>query len=89
MMSQVQRPHQRRMRSLSVQSTRLISPHFMSVTLGGGDVEHLEQSGPDQSGRLFFADPSEDGEVFLPDSSRWILQLTLAGAGKRRPRVRT
>ncbi|MFD6277143.1 siderophore-interacting protein [Streptomyces sp. NPDC060209] len=75
------------MLSLTVQASAQISPHFMSVTLGGDDVQYLEQSGYDQSGRLFFADP-EDDDVFLPSSERWILQLTLRGS-KQRPHVRT
>ncbi|MEU9137469.1 siderophore-interacting protein [Streptomyces sp. NPDC048404] len=83
----IQRPHSRRMLSLNVRAGERISPHFMSITLGGDDVRHLEQCGYDQSGRLFFADPDDD-DVFLPNSERWILQLTLRGS-KRRPRVRT
>jgi NADPH-dependent ferric siderophore reductase len=75
------------MLSLTVMASKRISPHFMSITLGGDDVQHLEQAEQDQSGRLFFADPDDD-DVFLPSSERWILQLTLQGA-KRRPRVRT
>ncbi|TRO56286.1 siderophore-interacting protein [Streptomyces sp. IB201691-2A2] len=77
------------MLSLTVQGSEQPSPHFMTVTLGGEDVQHLEQSGFDQAGRLFFADPDDDAaKVFLPSSERWILQLTLQG-GKQRPRVRT
>ncbi|MGP4009128.1 siderophore-interacting protein [Streptomyces sp. 4N124] len=88
MTPRIQRPRRRRMLSLTVQGSEQISPHFMSITLGGDDVQHLEQSGFDQSGRLFFADPDDD-DVFLPSSERWILQLTLQSSGKRRPRVRT
>ncbi|MFE2021434.1 siderophore-interacting protein [Streptomyces sp. NPDC059499] len=87
MPSRIQRPHRRRMLSLTVLARRQISPHFMSITLGGDDVQYLTQSGYDQSGRLFFADPDAD-DVFLPTSERWILQLTLQGS-KPRPRVRT
>ncbi|WP_329204131.1 siderophore-interacting protein [Streptomyces sp. NBC_00683] len=87
MPSRIQRPHRRRMLSLTVLAGEQISPHFMSITLGGDDVQHLEQSGYDQSGRLFFADTDAD-DVFLPTSERWILQLTLQGS-KPRPRVRT
>ncbi|MEU8868859.1 siderophore-interacting protein [Streptomyces umbrinus] len=76
------------MLSLTVQASEQISPHFMSITLGGDDVQHLKQSGFDQSGRLFFADPDDD-DVFLPSSERWILQLTLQSSAKRRPRART
>ncbi|MGW6007636.1 siderophore-interacting protein [Streptomyces sp. NPDC055210] len=61
----------------------------MTVTLGGEDVRHLQRSGFDQAGRLFFADPDDDAtEVFLPSSERWILQLTLQ-VGKQRPQMRT
>ncbi|MFJ8473889.1 siderophore-interacting protein [Kitasatospora sp. NPDC094011] len=77
------------MLSLTVQGSEQPSPHFMTVTLGGEDVQHLERAGFDQAGRLFFADPDDDAaEVFLPSSERWILQLTLQGS-KQRPRVRT
>lgn len=88
MTPRIQRPSKRRMLSLTVQASEQTSPHFMTVTLGGDDVRHLQQTGFDQAGRLFFADPADDGDVFLPSSERWILQLTLQG-GKRRPRVRT
>ncbi|MFE4217864.1 siderophore-interacting protein [Streptomyces sp. NPDC056844] len=89
MASRIQRPRERRMLSLTVRGSAQPSPHFMTVTLGGEDVQHLERSGFDQAGRLFFADPDDDAaEVFLPTSERWILQLTLQG-GKQRPRVRT
>lgn len=84
MAPRIQRPRSRRMLSLNVQASEQISPHFMSITLGGDDVQHLEQSGYDQSGRLSFADPDDD-DVFLPSSERWILQLTLQGS-KRPPR---
>ncbi|WP_053849866.1 siderophore-interacting protein [Streptomyces sp. NRRL B-24085] len=89
MASRIQRPRKRRMLSLTVQGSEQPSPHFMTVTLGGPDVQHLQRSGFDQAGRLFFADPDDNAaEVFLPSSERWILQLTLQG-GKQRPRVRT
>ncbi|MFJ8437316.1 siderophore-interacting protein [Kitasatospora sp. NPDC094019] len=87
--SRIQRPGRRRMLSLTVQGSEQPSPHFMTVTLGGEDVQYLERAGFDQAGRLFFADPDDDAaEVFLPSSERWILQLTLQGS-KQRPRVRT
>ncbi|MGW3816929.1 hypothetical protein [Streptomyces sp. NPDC005046] len=64
------------MLSLTVQAGEQISRHFMSITPGADDVQYLERSGYDQSGRLFFAGP-EDDDVFLPSSERWTLQLTL------------
>ncbi|WP_328664029.1 siderophore-interacting protein [Streptomyces sp. NBC_00328] len=73
---------------MTVQAGEQTSPHFMTVTPGGDDVRHLQQTGFDQAGRLFFADPADDGDVFPPSSERWIVQFTLQG-GKRRPRVRT
>ncbi|WP_326726481.1 siderophore-interacting protein [Streptomyces phaeochromogenes] len=88
MTPRIQRPRRRQMLSLTVQASEQISPHFMSITLGGDDIQHLDQSGFDQSGRLFFAAPDDD-DVFLPSSERWILQLTLQSTAKRRPRVRT
>lgn len=38
------------MLSLTVQASEQISPHVMSISLGGDDVQYLEQSGYDQSG---------------------------------------
>ncbi|WP_460068385.1 siderophore-interacting protein [Streptomyces sp. YKOK-I1] len=84
----VQRPDKRRMLSLTVQASERTSPHFMTVTLGGDDVRHLRQTGFDQAGRLFFADPADDADVVLPSSERWMLHLALQSA-RRRPRVRT
>ncbi|MFJ4836010.1 siderophore-interacting protein [Streptomyces sp. NPDC088747] len=75
------------MLALTVRGSERISPHFISVTLGGEDFRHLEQSGYDQSGRLFFAAPGQD-EVALPSGEKWMLQYTLRSA-KRRPQVRT
>ncbi|MBQ0850470.1 siderophore-interacting protein [Streptomyces sp. BH-SS-21] len=61
----------------------------MTVRLGGEDVQHLQRSGFDQAGRLFFADLDDDAtEVLPPSSERWILQLTLQG-GKQCPQMRT
>ncbi|MFE6488677.1 siderophore-interacting protein, partial [Streptomyces sp. NPDC057757] len=76
MAARIQRPHHRRMLALTVRGSERISPHFISVTLGGEDFRHLEQSGYDQSGRLFFAAPGQD-EVALPSSEKWMLQYTL------------
>ncbi|WP_086848606.1 siderophore-interacting protein [Amycolatopsis kentuckyensis] len=75
------------MLTLAVQGQERISPNFVSVTLGGHDVRHLEYTGFDQSGRLFFAEPGQT-EVVLPSSEKWMLQQSLQSA-KRRPRVRT
>ncbi|WP_155343702.1 siderophore-interacting protein [Acrocarpospora pleiomorpha] len=75
------------MLALTVQGRERISPHFVSITLGGNDFQYLEQSGYDQAGRLFFAGPGQD-EVVLPTSEKWMLQYTLQSA-KRRPRVRS
>jgi NADPH-dependent ferric siderophore reductase len=71
------------MLTLTVQERERVSPHFVRLTLGGDDFRHLEQSGYDQSGRLFFGDG-----VVLPSSERWMLQYALLPA-RRRPRVRT
>ncbi|NKE57269.1 siderophore-interacting protein [Lentzea sp. PSKA42] len=72
---------------LTVQGGQRVSPHFMSVILAGDDVRKLRQPGPDQAGRLFFAEPGQRA-VVLPESERWMLHLTLQPTG-RRPRVRT
>ncbi|MFJ2806655.1 hypothetical protein [Kitasatospora sp. NPDC087271] len=45
MASRIQRPRKRRMLSLTVQGSEQPSPHFMTVTLGGEDVQHLERAG--------------------------------------------
>ncbi len=77
----------RRMLTLTVLARERISPHFVSVTLGGDDVRHLERSGYDQAGRLFIPGPGQ-GEVVIPGSERWRFALgRLPGAV--RPRVRT
>ncbi|MFE6721971.1 siderophore-interacting protein [Streptomyces albidoflavus] len=88
MASRIQRPRRRQMLSLTVRARERISPHRVRVTLGGDDVRHLEPSGYDRSGRLFFAGPGEEEAVVLPDSERWMLQLALAGS-RPRPHVRT
>lgn len=86
MVSKYRRPSHRQMLSLTVLRSERISPHFMSITVGGDDLAHLEQSGYDQNGRLFFADPGQD-EVVFPTSERWMLQYARVSAA-RRPRVR-
>ncbi|MFB9510187.1 siderophore-interacting protein [Streptomyces aurantiacus] len=75
------------MLTLTVQGRERISPHFMSVTLGGEDFRHLEQSGYDQAGRFFIPGPGQ-AEIVLPSSERWMLQFALQSSAKR-PRVRT
>lgn len=87
MAARYQRPRQRRMLTLNVRDRERVSPHFVSLTLGGDDFRYLEQSGYDQTGRLFFAGPGQD-DVVLPSSAKWMLQHTLQTAG-RRPRVRS
>ncbi len=62
MASRIQRPRKRRMLSLTVQGSEQPSPHFMTVTLGGEDVQHLQRAGFDQAGRLFFA----EGHSYTP-----------------------
>jgi NADPH-dependent ferric siderophore reductase len=64
------------MLTVTVQRRWRISPHFVSIILGGADFQHLEQSGYDQAGRHFFAGPGQ-GEVVLPSSPKWMLQYTL------------
>ncbi|BBG00081.1 NADPH-dependent ferric siderophore reductase [Pseudonocardia autotrophica] len=86
MAGKYRRPSRRRMLALTVQRSERISPHFVSVTVGGDDVRHLEQSGYDQVGRLFFGVPGH-GPVVLPTSERWMLQFALQSAASR-PRVR-
>lgn len=86
MVGKYRRPRRRRMLGLTVQRRERVSPHFVSITLGGDDFRHLEQSGYDQAGRLFFGHPGRD-QVVLPTSERWMLQFALQSAAKR-PRVR-
>jgi NADPH-dependent ferric siderophore reductase len=75
-----QRPRRRQMLTLTVQARERITPNFMSITLGGADVQHLDHCGYDQAGRLFFG-------ATLPTSTNWMLQYTLQPA-LRRTRVR-
>ncbi|WP_246122197.1 siderophore-interacting protein [Pseudonocardia cypriaca] len=74
------------MLTLAVQGRARISPHFVSITLGGDDVRYLERSGYDQAGRLLFAGPGQD-RLALPNSAKWMLRYTLQPAGQR-PRTR-
>ncbi|MDY7091182.1 MAG: siderophore-interacting protein [Actinomycetota bacterium] len=83
MAGKYRRPRRRRMLGLTVQRSERISPHFVSVTVGGDDFRHLEQSGYDQAGRLFFG----DDPVVLPPGERWMLHYVRLPAAKR-PRVR-
>lgn len=86
MIGTYRRPVRRRMLRLTVRNRTQVSPHFVSVTLGGPDVQHLEQSLYDQNGRLFFPAHGQD-EVVIPNSEKWMRQLLLTPAAKR-PRVR-
>lgn len=86
MASRYRRPGHRRMLNLTVRGRERISPHFVSVTLGGDDFQHLDRSGYDQAGRLFFPRPGQDGFV-IPSSDKWMRQYALLSAAKR-PRVR-
>jgi NADPH-dependent ferric siderophore reductase len=76
------------MLTLTVQGRERVSPHFVSITVGGDDVQHLERPGYDQAGRLFFADPGGRAEVVLPSGPRWMLQYALRSA-RQRPRTRS
>jgi NADPH-dependent ferric siderophore reductase len=71
--------------TLTVQDRVRISPHFVSVTLAGEDVRHLEQSGHGQWGRLFFPGQGQ-AQVAIPGSANWRLQMVSAA---RRPRIRS
>lgn len=86
MASRYRRPTHRRMLSLTVRSSEQISPSFMSVTLGGEDVGDLEESGFDQNGRLFFAQP-EQQIVAFPGTEKWMMHYARTPSAKR-PRVR-
>lgn len=74
------------MLSLTVRRSERLSPHFMSITVGGEDLTDLEHSGYDQNGRLFFAGPDQPDVVF-PTSERWMMQYARQSAATR-PRVR-
>lgn len=88
MVSKYRRPEHRQMLSLTILRSERLSPHVMSITLGGEDVAHLERSGYDQNGRVFFAGPGRRPEdVVFPASERWMLQYATLPAA-RRPRVR-
>lgn len=86
MISKYRRPSHRRMLSLAVRRVERISPHFMAITVEGDDLTHLENSGYDQNGRLFFAASGQEDVVF-PTSERWMVQYARLPAA-RRPRVR-
>ena len=86
MAGKYRRPAHRRMLNLTVQERERVSPHFMRITVGGDDFQHLERSGYDQNGRVFFPGPGQE-EVALPSTERWMLHNARQSAATR-PRVR-
>jgi NADPH-dependent ferric siderophore reductase len=73
------------MLTLAVVAREQISPHFVCITLGGDDASHLEQSGYDQWGRLFFPAAGQQ-EIAIPRGANWRLQIV---SGALRPRIRS
>lgn len=86
MIGKYRRPSHRRMLSLTVRSVEVLSPHYVSLTLAGDDVDHLERSGYDQNGRVFFPPRGQEATQF-PNSKKWMRQLARIASSKR-PRVR-
>lgn len=86
-MRRYRRPAHRRVLALTVQAREQLSPHFVSLTLAGDDVRHLEPAGYDQWGRFFIPGPGQD-EIVLPHGERWMLQNGRQPTSVR-PRVRS
>ncbi|EYT81945.1 iron utilization protein [Streptomyces sp. Tu 6176] len=88
MLPKVQSPTSRRMITLEVRRTARTTPHFVTVTLGGPQLEHLVPSGFDQAVRLFFPRAGQD-TLTMPtlSSEAWMAQVLLLPKS-RRPWVR-
>jgi hypothetical protein len=87
-MMKVRQPGTRQMIGLTVRENVRISPKFARLTLGGPDVEHLENTGFDQTVRLFFPREGQP-ELQMPtwSNNAWTAQ-TLLLPKARRPWVR-
>jgi NADPH-dependent ferric siderophore reductase len=85
MVGKYHRPSHRRMLTLAVHARERISAHFVSLTLGGPDVDLLEKSGYDQWGRFFIPGPGQV-DITIPSSTRWRVQIVSAA---KRPRIRS
>lgn len=88
MLPRTRAPETRKMITLEVLATARTTPNFATVTLGGPDLEHLENPGHDQAVRLFFPREGQDG-LRMPVSSgnAWMAELLLLPKS-RRPWVR-
>ncbi|MGW7520200.1 siderophore-interacting protein [Streptomyces sp. NPDC054796] len=88
MLPKVRLPDSRRMITLEVLGNVRTSPHFTCVTLGGPELEHLENMGNDQGVRLFFPRAGQT-ELRMPSRSgnAWMAELLLMPKS-RRPWVR-
>ncbi|WP_243793936.1 siderophore-interacting protein [Saccharopolyspora gloriosae] len=88
MLPKLRTPETRKMITLEVLANTATSPNFTTITLGGPELEHLENAGHDQAVRLFFPREDQDG-LRMPTSSgnAWMAELLLMPK-TRRPWVR-
>ncbi len=88
MLPKIQSPESRRMITLEVRRTSRTSPNFLTVTLGGPELEHLLPTGFDQIVRLFFPRAGQS-RLTMPTLSNeaWMAQVLLLPKS-RRPWVR-
>ncbi|MCO1581330.1 siderophore-interacting protein [Crossiella sp. SN42] len=88
MLRKVHKSAARKMITLEVLGRTTLSPHFVSVTLGGPELAHLESSGFDQGVRLFFPREGQSG-LRMPtlSSEAWLAEFMLLPK-TRRPWVR-
>jgi NADPH-dependent ferric siderophore reductase len=88
LLPKVRMPRTRRMITLEVRATERLSPAFLSVTLGGPELAHLEPMGRDQTVRLFLPRAGQE-RLRMPsrDSEAWMAEVLLMPKASR-PRVR-
>ncbi|MFK0115360.1 siderophore-interacting protein [Streptomyces sp. NPDC090994] len=77
-------PRTRRMITLEVRATERLSPTFLTVTLGGPELAHLEPMGHDQTVRLFFPRAGQE-RLRMPrrDSEAWMAEVLLMPKASR------
>ena len=70
--SKLVKPRDQRLIRLQVLRTQRLSPHWMRLTLGGGEIAHFEPLGFDQWFRLFLPLGGDDGLERLPEKANKI-----------------
>ncbi|MGC7096009.1 siderophore-interacting protein [Amycolatopsis lurida] len=88
MLPKVRLPDTRRMITLEVMGSTRTTANFVTVTLGGPELEHFRPTGDDQTVRLFFPRDGQDG-LRMPtfNNEAWMAEILLLPKS-RRPWVR-